>query len=262
MAIKTYQVNDFWLDIDKENHVDIESTDGVITSVKNNGEDIGGGGSTWNTVFEGNVTTEKEGTLYPTNTDDITLTLSGADRIKVTFNGQEYELPKVLVGDSFGYGALSNGNPDLNQYPLFIGQNSNLITVFTQSAGTYTLKIEEPQSGGGGSSDFSTAEVTVNVEGYSAGMPRYYIANAVHVINDELRSQLSIPLPSLDYTNPISAVLYKGNTEWQINSGSDNIPIASVVGTGDIEVSEYSGDYVISITGDGSLTITYGDGGK
>lgn len=45
MAIKTYKVNDFWLDIDKENHVDIESTDGVITSVKNNGEDIGGGGS-------------------------------------------------------------------------------------------------------------------------------------------------------------------------------------------------------------------------
>lgn len=44
MTIKTYQVNDFWLDIDKENHVDIESTDGVITSVKNNGEDIGGGG--------------------------------------------------------------------------------------------------------------------------------------------------------------------------------------------------------------------------
>lgn len=44
MAIKTYKVNDFWLDIDKENHVDIESTDGVITSVKNNGEDIGGGG--------------------------------------------------------------------------------------------------------------------------------------------------------------------------------------------------------------------------
>ena len=45
MAIKTYKVNDFWLDIEKKNHVDIESTDGVITSVKNNGEDIGGGGS-------------------------------------------------------------------------------------------------------------------------------------------------------------------------------------------------------------------------
>lgn len=42
MATKTYRVNDFWTDIDKENHVDIESVDGVITSVKNNGEDIGG----------------------------------------------------------------------------------------------------------------------------------------------------------------------------------------------------------------------------
>ena len=45
MAKKTYRVNDFWLDKDKENHVDIESTDGVIGSVKINGEEAGGGGS-------------------------------------------------------------------------------------------------------------------------------------------------------------------------------------------------------------------------
>lgn len=44
MASKNYLIHDKWLDIDKENNVEIQSIDGVITSVKNNGEDIGSGG--------------------------------------------------------------------------------------------------------------------------------------------------------------------------------------------------------------------------
>jgi len=42
---KLYSVHDHWTDINKKNDVDIESIDGVITGIKVNGEDYGGGGS-------------------------------------------------------------------------------------------------------------------------------------------------------------------------------------------------------------------------
>lgn len=41
---KLYSVHDHWTDINKKNDVDIESIDGVITGIKVNGEDCGGGG--------------------------------------------------------------------------------------------------------------------------------------------------------------------------------------------------------------------------
>ena len=44
MAIKTYGVHDQWVDLDRTNDVEIKSTDGVIDSVKINGEEQGGGG--------------------------------------------------------------------------------------------------------------------------------------------------------------------------------------------------------------------------
>lgn len=42
---KLYSVHDHWTNINKKNDVDIESIDGVITGIKVNGEDYGGGGS-------------------------------------------------------------------------------------------------------------------------------------------------------------------------------------------------------------------------
>lgn len=45
MAVKNYGIHDKWTDLDKLNNVDIKSVDGVIESVKINGEEAGGGGS-------------------------------------------------------------------------------------------------------------------------------------------------------------------------------------------------------------------------
>lgn len=45
MASKSYGIHDKWTDINKINNVDIKSVDGVIESVKINGEEAGGGGS-------------------------------------------------------------------------------------------------------------------------------------------------------------------------------------------------------------------------
>lgn len=44
MAVKNYLINDKWLDIDKQNTVEVKSTEGVIGSIKLNGEEYGGGG--------------------------------------------------------------------------------------------------------------------------------------------------------------------------------------------------------------------------
>lgn len=44
MAVKNYMINDKWLDIAKQNILEVESTDGVIGSVKVNGQEYGGGG--------------------------------------------------------------------------------------------------------------------------------------------------------------------------------------------------------------------------
>lgn len=44
MAVKNYGIHDKWMDLDKLNNIDIKSVDGVIESVKINGEEAGGGG--------------------------------------------------------------------------------------------------------------------------------------------------------------------------------------------------------------------------
>lgn len=51
MAYKNYKIRDNWLDIDKYNDVDIQSVDGVIQTVKVNGEDVGGDYTTANVTI-------------------------------------------------------------------------------------------------------------------------------------------------------------------------------------------------------------------
>lgn len=45
MAVRNYGICDQWTNLDKLNNVDIKSVDGVVESVKINGEEAGGGGS-------------------------------------------------------------------------------------------------------------------------------------------------------------------------------------------------------------------------
>lgn len=61
---KFYGAHDQWTDLDKQNDVLITSTDGVIDSVKVNGEDYGGGGSSDFSTAEVTVTNnQKENAL-------------------------------------------------------------------------------------------------------------------------------------------------------------------------------------------------------
>lgn len=121
---------------------------GFVSAIGN----ISGGGGSWQTVFEGSVTTEEESGSVSGNIEGLT-TLSG-NSIKVTFNGTEYELPR----NQYGYGAIGEQGPDFSENPLFISTENTPYVLFTETAGTYNLKVEMSEN----ANDFSTAQVTIN----------------------------------------------------------------------------------------------------
>lgn len=197
----------------------------------------GGGGETWQTVFEGSVTTASEVEETPWAELSEVADLS-ADTIKVTFNGVEYTCEKQSTLGGYSYGAPF-GNEDWSEYPFRIDINPRMSSIMTQTAGTYTLKIEEPQSGG--SSDFSTAEVTVTKSaGKNLCMP--------YIINSEQGSIIPFVASSGEYT----AVLYKGLCLAMAIDMDDTSsePTVAVTGNATADGSE------ITITGDCTITIS------
>lgn len=110
----------------------------------------GGGGTQYTTIFDGIMTTEVEQEApAPISAPIEELEGLEADTIKVTFNGVEY-VCELQHGTYDYYGA----NPfeefiDWSDYPFSIVYNVDYYLLATPDAGTYTLKIEEPQSSGG-----------------------------------------------------------------------------------------------------------------
>lgn len=85
---KLYSVHDHWTDINKKNDVDIESIDGVITGIKVNGEDYGGGSSDVSTAtvtFNSNTDVTLQ-LMVPVATED------GADIELAVRNGRTLEV--------------------------------------------------------------------------------------------------------------------------------------------------------------------------
>lgn len=73
--------------------------------------------------------------------------LIDAEVVKVTFNGTEYECPRIAVSNNNGYGGVGQSGPDFSQYPFAILSGTTPFgsyetTFFTEIAGTYTVKIE------------------------------------------------------------------------------------------------------------------------
>lgn len=94
------------------------------------------------TVFEDNLTTTSVG-QFSRATVTPTEPIEG-DSITVTFNGTEYELPKVTLSFGIGYGEVDgDSNPVFTTYPcaLFIITGGDTY-FFTPSSGTYSVKIE------------------------------------------------------------------------------------------------------------------------
>lgn len=187
------------------------------------------GGTKYVTLFDGEVTTAEGGDApAPVSAPIVELVGLEADTIKVTFNGTEYTCGRT---DDLSYGApfIDSSTPtfDFSEYPFSIAYNNGYV-LLTPDAGTYTLKIEEPQS-----SVLSLARI--NVE-YVVGVPSGY--SEVIAIYDDRISVVDLRLA------PYFAVLYNGEqTVW--NAGD----IVSVSGNASLYENE------LLITGDCTITV-------
>lgn len=97
-----YGIHDQWTDIDKENDILVQSTEGVIDSIKVNGEEYGGGSSEFSTAVM-TITVDSNETYLALphitengiSTETLALT-AGANEITVPlYNG------KLIVYDNF-----------------------------------------------------------------------------------------------------------------------------------------------------------------
>ena len=164
MATKNYMINDKWLDLDKQNIVELQSVDGELDSMKVNGSEI--------------------------------VTPSG--KITITENGTDIDVAQYALAD---------------------------------------VAVE----GGGGSSDLSTAEVTVNNSASNTNID----FTGVMLENDEL---VSASESLSEATIVLTVVLYKNIQHVYINADS----VTSISGniTGDMaDGFDVTGDCVINVGG-------------
>lgn len=248
---KLYSVHDHWTDINKKNDVDIESIDGVITGIKVNGEDYGG--SEWQNIFDNTITTVLNSDGFYTTNIGVVIE---ADSIKVTFDGVEYLCPKRSISEisTNYYGAptpLEIGEEDYDwavfPFSIATGTDGESMIVATQTAGTHTLKIDTPQSGGG-ESDFSTAQVTF---ANSSELEFKFIIPYAFDGEEETSSYGQINSDLIGSGTTINAILYKGYCFVSFSPIGLSTPNIEV--SGDIEDMGHN-DYII--TGDCTITIS------
>ena len=162
METKNYMINDKWLDLDKQNIVELQSVDGVLDSLKVNGSEV--------------------------------VTPSG--KITITENGTDIDVAQYALAD---------------------------------------VNVE----GGGGSSDFSTAEVTI-INNTNDEMFIY-----VAILQTNPDASYGCVYLDVEEQATVTVVLYKG-------SAFTNIPFYGTASS----TGNYSNGY---ITGDGTITITAGE---
>lgn len=116
-------------------------TGDTITAEKLNKMDPGWGVETAaQTLFNDSVTTESS--EYG-NEAQVSMTQITADTITVTFGGTDYTATKLVVGGSTRYGGVDAGwNYDFTEYPFAIVSESESTYFATETAGTFSIKID------------------------------------------------------------------------------------------------------------------------
>lgn len=116
----------------------------------------GGGGETWVTVFDESVTTEGDN---PVPAAELVLSSElTANTIRVTFNGQVYECARQTSPLNYYGTDITAATADWSTYPFCIATEEGVEWfLFTETAGTYTVKIEVSEEAG----SLSTANLTI-----------------------------------------------------------------------------------------------------
>lgn len=129
----------------------------------------------WVTLAEESVTTQRGTNDNYAYGDFTNSQLIDAESIKVTFNGTVYECEKIAdTYSSNNYGAPYNDstdNYDWSEYPFSISSESSGTYLYTETAGTYTIKIEAVEE------TISTTPCFDKARGYSCGEEPVMLTN-------------------------------------------------------------------------------------
>ena len=208
-----------------------------------------GGGKSWVTLCEEEVTAEEHNGMYGALLSYSKLI--SADTIIVTFDGNEYMCASINSEEgTYIYGGFTQTGPDFSEYPFAVisGTPSDAEVVnqiITETSGTHTVKIEALQESSG-SSDFSVATLTITNATSSA-----YTWSAPVIYSDCIGTTFYIEGQAREQRLPeanINIALYNGKCE--LYAPIDNGIIRDTFG--DIT---YDGDDNYFITGDCSIDI-------
>lgn len=118
-------------------------TGDTITAEKLNKMDNGWGtSSTQETLCNETVTTtydSEQGMNLGMLTYSTPIT---ADVLLITFDGVEYECHAISNGAMTGYGGVTEQGPDFSVYPFALMSAYGANGIYTETAGTYTIKID------------------------------------------------------------------------------------------------------------------------
>jgi hypothetical protein len=122
---------------------DSQNETGEMSVIGANGETIwesGSGSGSWTTLTEESITTTEQGG-FNVGTFSYIFTSEHPETLRVIFDGTPYECELIDAGS---YGGLGQQGPDFSVYPFLINATPTSTMIFTESAGTHTIKLEVP----------------------------------------------------------------------------------------------------------------------
>lgn len=202
--------------------------------------------------------------------------------LHVTFNGAEYDLPKI-PDLACGYGALDdNYEPDFTTYPCSISfseQDGDLYCyVDTEAAGTYTLSATYTEATTAPTEKFKEAVKQSGAPGYDVGTEEVEIAAAQSVttaaqgpyilgqltatVPDPLPDSINVTFNGTSYENvPKHAEASLGGIDIYGDIAFSEYPFVIMFAEGNLLLTQAAGTYTIEIFGQGT-TVTPDDNFK
>ena len=237
------------------NYCEIYTETGGAHSIKIEAQESGGESSDddeeqWETLFDDDVTTENNEQPQGVSPSAIIEydSVIDANIIKVTFEGTEYMCEKTALPQANIYGGMTIMGPDFSEYPFGIASGNDGINdyfqLFTESAGTYSLKIEAQKSSG--NSDFSIAEVEFILQDAIVSFP--VAINAIIYGNMECFEGV---VRNETFTIP----LYQKCVKLWLSSSANSFNITT---TGNVIYDDEEGALIVR--GDGTVTVSNGGG--
>ena len=156
------QTNVTWIDLNGETPVEKHFINGKWAEIDGSGkgsqQDPGYTVTkSYVTIDQESVITELSGYGWYENSFIGKFTLIEGDSYKVSFNNTEYECVAKKLGENGVYIGASSPNNFSEEYPFIIASGNNEYRLYTETSGTYTVKIEHLEESVETTHDFESA---------------------------------------------------------------------------------------------------------